>query len=148
MTRLEGRPYFRPMKPILISAIFILVSLFSFGQKKKQRSILMRSINFYTTTLIAISCENFEKSLSRIEINEIRSVDSIKMLDKYLEKPQYLKADGNLDVRAKLVFTNKHGKVVTICMDNFYASINGKCVDKSSELYKYLRSLIPQKQLY
>lgn len=137
------------MKVFLIFLSLAFNSLFSFGQNKAQRSILVLSVNLYTTSTFSIPCEKFEKSFkSRIEVNEVCSIDSIEMLDKFLDKLQYSKTNEKLNTRAQFIFKNKLGKNVTICIDMFRISVDGACVENSPEFLKFLHSLMPKKHLY
>lgn len=133
--------------PIFLSLVFI--SLLSFGQTKKQRSILVLSVNLYISTYIGIPCEKFEKAFeNRIDTNKVCSIDSIEMLDKFLDNVQYAKDNKILDTRAKLIFVNKSGKNVTLCLDMFRISVDGASIVNSPAFYNYLRSLMPKKNLY
>src|SRR5205814_6036388 len=108
---------------------------------------LVQSVNFYTTAFVAEQCEKFEKAFKdQLVTSKVYANDSIAALDQFLENLKYSTEDESLDTRAKFIFINKTGHKVTICMDKFYISVNGKVIEKSTEFYSFLRSLIPGKQ--
>ena len=128
----------------------ILFSIFSFGQTKGKESILIQSINFYTTTIISVPCESFATQFKdNLRINEIYAEDSIAILDQFIKKIKFSKNRnaGSVNTRAKLIYKNKNGKEIIICVDRFNAIIDGHLAKKNKLFLKFILSLIPEEQL-
>lgn len=135
---------------IYFSLIFILLfSIFSFGQPIEKESILILSVNFHTTTIVSVPCENFTIQFDgQIKINKVNAKDSIAILDKFLKSIRFIKngREINIDTRAKIIYKNKLDKEVTICTDGFNLLISGRVVKRNKPFIKFILSLIPEEQ--
>lgn len=128
----------------------LIFHLFSFGQKNEKGSILILSVNFHTTTIISIPCENFATVFNtQIKTNEIFNKDSIIMLDDLIKSIKFSmsKKEINIDTRAKLIYKNDFGEDFIICLDNFNVSVNGSVVESNKTFFRFVQSLIPKEQL-
>jgi hypothetical protein len=135
------------MKNYLILFATTILYTISFAQKDQQRSISILSVNFYIETFYAIPCENFMIQFKeRIDSNVVLSKDTVHALDNFLENLRYSKENKALDTRAKIIFVNRLGVNITICMDMFNISVDGNLIKRNQKLSLFLRSVVPKKQ--
>lgn len=137
------------MKIYFFLVLILLFSIFSFGQSNEKESILILSVNFHTTTIISVPCENFNIQFEgQIKINKVNAKDSIAILDKFLKSVRFFKngREINVDTRAKIIYKNKIGKEVIICTNGVNLLINGSVVRKNKSFLKFVLSLIPEEQ--
>jgi hypothetical protein len=118
---------------------FILTTFFSYGQIKEKNSILVLSVNFFTTTFSSVPCEEFSSAFEhQLRIDKIYSEDSIAILNQFIEKIKFEKKKKgfDFDTRAKLIYKNKLGNNVIICVNQFAVLMNGNLVRKNKRFFR------------
>src|SRR4051794_12825087 len=101
-----------------LTIVFIGFSVRSWGQTGKEKTIYIASVNFYLLTSVGVNCDEFEMRLkSRLLINVVRSVDSIRMLESCLKGIKYKRKEESIGVRAKFLYKDDSNKTIIICTD-------------------------------
>ena len=131
----------RYMKILLIAIILLFSNCQSnFDEISK---IEIRSVDFYTTTMINVPCENFESSFKKeihtMVINDNSNVKKFNTLIKSL-KPD--PTNYYPDVRAKLFIYNANGTIDTLCMSLNGIALNGKPMKMDKRLLKLVEQNI------
>lgn len=132
----------------VIGGLFILLCIYhsAVGQEKKA-SITVFSVNMFTETVISVPCNDFMKTFNKtIDTLVCYSLDSLAMMENFLKRVTYLKKSADVDTRAKIVFVNRSGKAVDICMDMFDVCVNGRAIKSYPDFRLYLLSWVPKKQ--
>ena len=144
-----GHPNFTlKMRITLLCLTFALASSSCFSQEQNKRRIQVFCINFYTRTSAQVNCSEFLTAFKDIlTFTEIRAIDSVIMLDRYLDSVNYINEVPNMDVRAKFLFRDQRGREITICTNQFDIAVNGNLVKKNSSFFTFLMSLVPKNQL-
>lgn len=125
-----------------------LIFNFSYGQQGNKQSIVIESINFYTKTIAAISCNNFESELGpMITRNLVTAKDSMTKLENFIANVKYLRDNEPLDARAKFIYVSKAGKKISICMNLFDICVQGRKIEQDTAFFNFLKSLVPKNQL-
>jgi hypothetical protein len=127
---------------ILLIFVFNMVLNRASSQVIGKKALYIESANFGTLTSIAITCQEFEVSFAgRIAATEVESVDTIKMLDSFLQSVRYSKKSDDIDVRAKIIYDKGNGERVRICISKFDIMIDGRLVKYNNKFYNFLRGL-------
>jgi hypothetical protein len=135
------------MRLLIVVILNSLSVISAHGQKNKTRTILVLSTNLFTTTIIAVPCDSFEAQFKgAMDTAFISSPEKIAILDGLVKKIGYSKKESWPDTRAEFIFMNSDGKQFRIYMDMFDIFIAGHLVE-NKELFRFLRSLIPRRQL-
>lgn len=131
---------------IVIASLF---SIFLSAQNREKTSIEIVSINFNTTSIMSTHCEDFVSQFTRgLMFNEVFAEDSIALLDSLLQKIKLCpKENATVNTRAKLMYRNKQGEEVTICVGKFNILVNGQLIKKNKLFSEFIFSLIPKENL-
>jgi hypothetical protein len=131
----------------LCSSVFIITVLFVRAQPARP-SITVYSVNLYTETVIAISCDRFMDQFSKqMDTTVYYSTDSLRAIDNFLQSVRYSTNGGHVDTRVQFDIVNSAGKTIKICMGKFNLYVNDHVVRKNVAFFAYMRSLLPKKQL-
>lgn len=119
-----------------------LVLFFSVISSCNQQKTELHYINLYTTTIVAVRCENLKKytNLKTVTLSQNQDKKLIQLLSTL--KP--LKEKQSIDARLFGSLYQKSQKI-DICMSINIIEINGKQYFVSSDLKDYLMSIMKEK---
>lgn len=126
----------------------ILIAILFVRAQQVHPSITVYSVNLYTETVIAISCERFIDQFSKqMDTTVCYSADSLRTIETFLKHVRYSTSGDHVDTRVQFNIVNLAGKTIKICMGKFDLFVNDHVVRKNTAFFAYMRSLVPKKQL-
>lgn len=128
---------------IVLTGLFIFLSLLSSAQEGHKNYILVLSVDLYMETPARILCDNFATAFNKsVIVNTISQSDSIALFTSFVSKAKYAKHNSEIDVRCKFVYELDDTHTITVCTNGRNILLDGRLIKRNKKFITFLNSVV------